>query len=580
MTIRQMMVATSVATLLCTAPALAQVDCGEDGEPVATDPPPVGQLLSYTRLLRRVKLTLLGEPPTYEQYQQILGASDDTAREALIEKAIDDALASPRFYHQMVDYGHDYLRVSAYNFGGSNETNWVGGQAVEIKACPMGSTHAGAWGLFHSNWGEDPNVVCNDASANTASVVPWFAPTSSLNVVGRAVPGPDPSGVDCGVTRPMLRENQPAHPGCSCGSNLRFCYRGFYKHNDNFDVEAQRRQAWEEPARLFAHVIWHDRPFSDLVVGDYSVAPLNLKAMYVRMGRQSGVFKNTDTLDWWKPSTWSTSVDPDHEGTNTAAEALLAWREFAVEQLNPHLLSQRDYAFDPRVDTAEPAGIPSAGVMTTMGALSAFPRERVRAARWLEVFACRHFVPPPPEASFKPFERDPATEGVCQHCHVTIDPAAIHFKRWGFAHLSRVPVIGGLGPWTWAAGKFSEEPFARWGKHYLPDTVMTPVSEQVLSSNTEAHFIDFLPDDQTLFGEVSDGTIGPLGFGKLLLQSGEFDRCVVQQLYRRFVGRDLDTGSESTFITELAEKFVDGNRQVRPFLRELLLSDEQLRRGF
>jgi len=561
--------------------ALAEpVECDDNGEIVVPDPPPVGSLLSYTRLLRRLHLSLVGQPPTHAEYAALLDAPDDAAREALIEQAVDSALSSPEFYLRMVEYGREHLRVSNYNFGGSNETNWVGGQAVEINACPAGTLHAGAWGLFSPYWGEDPAVVCDDASQPTASVVPWFAPTTSITVIGRAIPGPDPAGIDCGVVKPKLRENEPAAPGCSCGPNLTYCYQDFYKHNDNYDLEAQRRQAWEEPARLFAHLAWHDRPLSDLVLGNYSVAPLNLKAMYVRMGRMSGIYNDTDNVAWWDPSTWNTPVDPLHEGPLSDAEQLLAWHEFVVEDLNPHLLAQRDYTFDPRNDAGEPVGFPAAGVMTTMGALSSFSRERVRAARWLEVFACRDFVPPPAEVTFNAFERDPGTEGVCQHCHITIDPAAVHFKRWGFADSSRVPVIGGIGPWQWNSGDSSKAPFDRWSDHFLADTLMTPVSESVLASNPEAHFMDFLPPDQSLFGATSDGTIGPLGFGKLLVDSGEFDRCAVQQLYRRFVGRKVDNGSEKVFIDELVERFLAHDRHLRPFVRELLLEDEQVRRGF
>ena len=134
MRIRRFAATTSFAAILCSSTAFAEIECDDNGAPVIDDPPPVGNLLSYTRLLRRMQLTLLGEPPSYEQYQEMLDAPDDAAREALIEQTIDDALASPRFYRQMVDYGHDFLRVSAYNFGGSNETNWVGGQAVDHAA--------------------------------------------------------------------------------------------------------------------------------------------------------------------------------------------------------------------------------------------------------------------------------------------------------------------------------------------------------------------------------------------------------------------------------------------------------------
>jgi hypothetical protein len=90
--------------------------------------------------------------------------------------------------------------------------------------------------------------------------------------------------------------------------------------------------------------------------------------------------------------------------------------------------------------------------------------------------------------------------------------------------------------------------------------------------------LDFLPKGTLLFGEQGDGTTGPLGFGKILVQSGEFDRCAVQRLYQRFAGRALDPAKEAGYLETLRKSFVDGERKVRPFVRQLLSSAE-FRRG-
>ena len=39
---------------------------------------------------------------------------------------------------------------------------------------------------------------------------------------------------------------------------------------------------------------------------------------------------------------------------------------------------------------------------------------------------------------------------------------------------------------------------------------MTPISAADAEKNPEARFIDYLPPDQTLLGQTSDGTVGPL----------------------------------------------------------------------
>jgi len=100
----------------------------------------------------------------------------------------------------------------------------------------------------------------------------------------------------------------------------------------------------------------------------------------------------------------------------------------------------------------------------------------------------------------------------------------------------------------------------------------------VAAANPSARFIDFLPPEQSLLGEQSDGTVGPLGFGKLLMASGAFDRCAVRRLHERFVGRDLDPATEAGYLDALVEGFIAGDRKARPFIK-LLTQTASFRRG-
>ena len=77
---------------------------------------------------------------------------------------------------------------------------------------------------------------------------------------------------------------------------------------------------------------------------------------------------------------------------------------------------------------------------------------------------------------------------------------------------------------------------------------------------------------------ASDGTIGPLGFGKLILASGEFDKCAVQTLHARFIGRKFDPANEAMLEAQLVAAFTQGGRKVKPLIKLLLQSDE-FRRG-
>lgn len=567
---------------------------------------PEAPQLSAPRMLRRIQLSLRGRPATVAELDRLRDAPSDEAREALLAEAIDEALTSTDFYTQSMSFAHDWFRVTAHNAHANISHGYFTGHlAIELQACPEGTRHAGVLGLLsgYADLG-DPWELCDDPAATIHMVEPWWAAGTRIPVIGRAGSATPGEAIrvngryDCGVARVGDRANTPsddrANPRCSCGPNLVYCIgrKGRWAANSHtFDLDTEdssRRLASEEVARLYAHLAWYDRPLSDFVTGNYTVAPLAVKHMYVRAGRFDAANAALDDTRWWDPSTWTTPSDPMH-----APGSPLAWHEVVVEQLHPNLLSltgdtvasgdaalARTYRFDPRVESGAPRGIPAAGALTTLVGLAATPRERVRAARWVEALTCRDFIPPPPSLEFNEYRRDPATEGGCQHCHVVIDPVAIHFKRWGFTGAG-VVTLGGLGRSRWAmqgADALRNEPFRRWRDAFAHSTVMTPATEAQLQQNPDARFIDFLPEGQTLFGVAGDGTIGPLGFGKILVASGELDRCAVRKLYGRYLGTELDLARDSALIDELTTTFVRGERKIRPFIRALLARPE-FRRG-
>lgn len=512
--------------------------------------------LSPTRQLRRIHLSLLGREPTIEAYQAMLAAPDQASRQALLQRAIEDALASPAFHEQMVAFGHDYLRVGTFDF--TTDTGWTAGQAIGLDRCDAGTAHAGKLALS-----TELRTLCASTTAPVTQVEPWWAPGTQVATLGRAGNGARTSGlVDCGRAVISAQGVDTPAAGCGCGPNLLYCIpklrnaAGLDDDLNDFNPQSQRRLLWEEPARLFAHVIASDRPFSDLVLGDYTVVNQRLQHAYLRSGRMNTDNAALDTDQTW----WRAVQDPR------------AWRQVPAASLTPHLLADRAYRFDPR--TADnPRGMPAAGVLTTLGSLGSFARERVRAAKWLEVFACRTFAPPPATAVFPPYRRDAAREGQCMHCHQTIDPAAIHFKRLGLETDTGETFLGGIGPWKWSPDQLGYETYQRWENSFIHDTVLTPVDLTTLTAKPDARFIDFLPPDQKLFGLSSTGTVGPLGFGELLVSSGEFDRCAVKRLFHRFAGRELDDGTEIGLIRDLSTRFVAAGRKVKPFVRYLMSQD-------
>jgi hypothetical protein len=89
---------------------------------------------------------------------------------------------------------------------------------------------------------------------------------------------------------------------------------------------------------------------------------------------------------------------------------------------------------------------------------------------------------------------------------------------------------------------------------------------------TLRHDVDFSPvtSSSVAFGAVRRG---PLGFAKLIVASGAFDRCVVRQLHKAIIGRDVDPAREAGYLDALTTRFVDDGRRVRPLVRHLIASD-------
>lgn len=561
----------------------AGADAGPDTTPVLPDAPP----LSATRLLRKVSLRLVDQAPSMEDYEALLALTDDAARDAFLADYIDKLITSPAFYRNMLSFGHDILKVTEANAGFQGEA-YIGQLSPMLTACEMGTKHPGT--LFTYSGAETASslALCNDDNAVIVDAEPWWAPGTTVPIFERFSPGPSvgTGNIACSQARGSLYETPLPDSGCGCGPNLRYCQpKDFYWTwgNSNMEVSA-RRMVWDEPARLWAHVIWNDRPLSDVVLANYSVAPVALKHTYLRSGQRVGVGAEVDGIPFFRASDYaSTPSDPEH-----APDSPLAWHEFVVERLHPRYLSlagatpsaglDRTYTFDPRTEAGEPKGIPFAGVLTSLGMLSAFPRERVRGARMMEVFACRDFTPPAATQKFNEYKRDPATEGSCQHCHTALDPASIFFKRAGNPTYGTDRMWAGFadGFWDDKSPTYSE-PWIRWTRVFQPDTRLTPVSEAQMKANPNTRFIDFLPPEQTLLGLKGDGTIGPLGFGKIVVQSGEFDRCMTRRIHQHIVGRDLGADETAT-LDELTAAFVSDGRNVRKMIKRLM-KREEFRRG-
>lgn len=527
------------------------------GAPVAH-----AQELSATRQLRRIHLALTMQEPDVERYEALIAASD---KPAFIQAELDALLGSEAFHEQLIDWGHEYIPIPEY----PASTVWRESKSIHAEFCGAGTLHEGAFGIF-GHQGDDESI-CNDPTATTAYATPWWDPMLNVTLIGAAANAePEHMGKDCGEALVGLNWVKPVQTGCGCGPYMTYCRRFFLGDRfeggysgvtrldgGNFHPNSQRRALHDEPARFLAHIVTQDRPFSDLILAKYTVVNRGLYHMYARLGRQSGLHPERDQDDWFLD--FSSQED---------------WRQVNFHDMHPHLLDDEDYTFDPTKEQGQPQGVPASGVMTMLGPNAAWPRPRVRAARWLEALACDEFSPPELPIAFPPYQRDPAKEGVCLHCHTRLDPAAIHFKRI----YDGGGAIGGVGNWRIEQLVSYDGNRKRFENTFLADTVMTPITQEAIDQNPNARFYDFLPPDQTLWGQRGDGTIGPRGLAKLMITSGAFDRCAVRRAYARFGGRTLRVGEDAALIQAQVEAFVASGRDMKALIRAIL-TDERAQKG-
>ncbi|WP_233261576.1 hypothetical protein [Vitiosangium sp. GDMCC 1.1324] len=540
--------------------------------------------LSPSRVLRRAALALRGTPPTDEEYAALEAAGNEAAQRAFVDTFVDETLRQPVFYRTMFEQARDWFNIPLVPSTADAPEYGVQQQRA-LTRCAAGTAKAGAWRYYRGDTTACDGTKADGSPVDVLTLEPWWAPGTTATLVGYAASTAE-TGTAYVNGNPVTVSCTTSGPAgtCGCGPNATLCFADFqtYTGFENYlpySAQGQRRLVSEEPARLFAHIAWHDRPATDLILGSYSVAPTNLQAAYVMQGFKGGVTSLRTDDSWWRPSRFSGEpVDPDHTQGDP-----LAWREYQMPARNPFFLAERDYHYDPRTQTGPSRGIPAAGMLTSLGFLNGYPRERVRGARALETLACEVLAPPLGQ-KFNEYRRDPGSEGPCQHCHRRLDPAAIHFKRYakrgtgteGYGADYLMPGVGTAWHWpaAWRRGEYpyGSDPFSHWNRWYQADTKLTPITPAQEQANPEAVFLDFLPPDQTLLGQVSDGTVGPLGFAKLIVAAGAFDRCVVRHLHAQVLGRDIDPTTEAGYLDAQVARFVEGGRKIRPFVKSLTQS--------
>ncbi len=127
---------------LASCAAWAQGQCTP---PPGPSPDPT-DLISDTRVLRRIALALEGTTPDVAELEALVAATTPEARKALLDAAIERRLSAPAFYDQMVRFGHEWISIGTYTKGAQGDA-YQGDMAGHLFRCPGGTTHAAAYFL-------------------------------------------------------------------------------------------------------------------------------------------------------------------------------------------------------------------------------------------------------------------------------------------------------------------------------------------------------------------------------------------------------------------------------------------------
>src|SRR5262249_47602373 len=116
--------------------------------PMCANPLPVNDggtpsdAISYTRILRRLSLSLTRTTPTPPQYEAMSSAASDADREAQLSSFIEAALGSTKFYERVFHFGQGWLAIGAYSTGAVLD-GYEGDMSGHLLPCAGNTLHAG-----------------------------------------------------------------------------------------------------------------------------------------------------------------------------------------------------------------------------------------------------------------------------------------------------------------------------------------------------------------------------------------------------------------------------------------------------
>ncbi len=314
---------------------------------------------------------------------------------------------------------------------------------------------------------------------------------------------------------------------CGCGAGARRCESG------SGTIHTARIAAInEEPLQLIDSVLRRDENYFNI---------LTTRRSFVN-GPLSQLYRQTQSPTVWQATApTQPSLIPD-----VPLAATDQWVEYT-----------RDEA--------------ASGVLTTASWLYRFPTQRSRVSQYWGAFLCKHFAPPAgavvpaPEDSCNR-ENNLATRCGCSYCHATIEPVGAHWGRFGERNAQ-----------------------------YLDPTLFPKVSAKcrdcALAGNTTCdnecgnYVMQAFDGDgaqslgllRTYLYRTPDEEPNIVGGPKLLvertMQTGDLERCAVQNVWNHLLGRPMTSEEERLYLNQLVDEFAMSNHNFKHLMLRVVSTD-------